>query len=503
MKYNIHTMRIKRACRLFIACVGMAFTFHLSPLTLRAQESAFSANHQQMALLPGNVNNVSFVDGELYCFASRVMLVAQRNGEQLLGFWADTNFVKIDPDMEYVIRHPVTGDIYFTKRDKNERSYLYVCTQQEGKKPKVKRVKLGRMTVEHPAFSVDGSVMIFTSLDKHHSYGGYDLWYSHLEGGKWTRPTNMGNRVNTRDDEISPAIYRDCLLFASNGHAEDFGNFSIYSTRLISEQVVGDTVGMLQIGRCRVQRLPAPLNRDDADDIEMAIDTVTGCGYWVSKRSDSDTDSQLYSFSGAIDGVLLWGRVTDRYDTPLAGVTVAARQHDQMICNTRTDKDGFYKLYLQSNQYYDMSYRLDNYFVSFEDVNTAKPSNEFLIAEARRDVVMTRLPYGQRIYFNDLFGPNVDVELSSHGIDQLRSLVQFLIDNPHTSVTLSLSNDMTTDASFNNLLTEQRLNTLESYLMGRLPSSVKLNFVNLCGGKNGCDNASGLSRLVVVIEDDK
>ncbi len=489
-----------------IRCIATSLLMCLlayCPLLVHSQESAFNANHQQMALLPGNVDNVSIIDGKLYCYASRVMLVAQRSGEQLLGFWADTTYVKVDPEMEYVVRHPVTGDIYYTKRDKQERSFLYVCRPVDGKKPKAKKVKLNRMTVEHPVFSVDGNIMIFSSLEKRHSHGGYDLWYSRLEGDKWSKPVNMGNRINTNSDEVTPSIYRDCLLFASNGHAEDYGYFSIYSTRLLSEHVVGDTVGMLQIGRCRVQRLPAPLNSDDADDLDMNIDTVAGCGYWVSKRTDSDTDSQLYSFSGAIDGVLLWGRVTDRYDTPLAGVAVSARQHDLQVCNTYTDDEGFYKLYLQSNQYYDMSYRLDNYFVAFEDINTAKATGEYLISEARQDVVMERLPYGQRIYYNDLFGPNVDIELSESGIEQLRPLVQFLTDNPHTTVTLSLSNDLTDDLSFNNLLTEQRLHTIETYLMGLLPSSVGMTFVNLCGGQNGCSNASGLSRLVVVIEDNK
>ena len=83
----------------------------LLSISTQGQESAFSATHQKMALLPGEVNNVSIVDGNLYCYASGVLLLAQRSGEQLLGFWADTSYVKIAEDIEYVIKHPSTGDL--------------------------------------------------------------------------------------------------------------------------------------------------------------------------------------------------------------------------------------------------------------------------------------------------------------------------------------------------------------------------------------------------------
>ena len=101
----------------------------LLSFSVQAQESAFSANHQKMALLPGEVNNVSIVDGDLYCYASGVLLLAQRSGEQLLGFWADTTFVKIAEDVQYVIRHPSTGDLYFTQLDRQGQSYLFCANK--------------------------------------------------------------------------------------------------------------------------------------------------------------------------------------------------------------------------------------------------------------------------------------------------------------------------------------------------------------------------------------
>lgn len=471
-------------------------------LPLRSQQSAFVAKQQRMAVLPGEVRNVSVVDGALYCYASGVMLKVQRSGEQLMGFWADTSLSKYGENVDYVVRQPGTGDLYFTCTDKNGDSYLYCSSQNR----KARQVRLGGglffnkgMTVEHPTFTEDGRIMIFCSLDRHRSFGGYDLWYTVFDGKQWEKPRNLGNRINTDSDEISPWVYRDCLLFASNGRKGDDGNLGIYATRLISDRVEGDTVGMFQIGRCKVQRLPAPLNADDADDFDMVFDSLTGCGYWVSHRTETSGDSQLYSFEGALDGVLLWGLVMDKLDNPLPGVQIFVRQGDQVVCSSETDEDGFYHLYLQGDQYYDISYRLDDYFSGYESINTTKEVGEYLIAEARRDLKLEKLPLGERLYYEDLFGPDVDIELSELGRERLEPLVRFLNDNPEMSVDMSLSNDLTTNSRFNTLLTDQRLLTLRNYLFQMVPPTVVIHIHNSCAGIEGCSNASGLSRLIVQI----
>ena len=488
-----------------LLCISIIFNFQLSVVNpASAQGSAFVANQQHMAILPGNVKNVTFIDGELYCLASGVMLKAQRSGEQLLGFWADTDYVKLQENIEYVVQHP-SGDIYFTARDKKGRSFLYRCADFGSKSPKVKQIRMGGglfnkgMTVEHPTFTDDGKMIIFSSNHERYSEGGYDLWYALFDGKRWSKPENLGRRINTHSDEVAPTVYHDCLLSSSNGHPEDNGKLSLYSTRLISDHVVGDTVGMIQIGRCRVQRLPSPLNSDYADDFDIAIDTAEGCGYWVSRRVATDTDSQLFSFSGALDGVLLWGTVTDRFDHPLPGVAITARQGKEAVCNTVTDQDGQYRIYLMCNQYYDIAFQLDNFFVSFESVNTTKGEEEYLITECRRDVQLDHLPIGQRIFFEDLFGPDVDVELSERGIELLAPLVQFLNDNPSMKVSMTLINDLTNNKNFNLMLTDERIQSLENYLYPLLPPTVKIDINNGCIGRDGCSNATGTSRLTVLI----
>lgn len=454
-----------------------------------------------MGVLPEEAENLSIVDSDLYCYASGVLLRAHRIHDRICGFEADTLWTPLGEQVEYVTRHPRTGDIYFTSRDKKDRSFLFRCDA----KRHVHRVKMGGgflfnkgMTVEHPVFTTDGNIMIFTSRDGF-GFGGYDLWYSVFDGKRWGKPRNLGNRINSSADEISPSLYRDCLLFSSNGLSDADGNVTIYSSRLISGRTSGDTVGTLQIGRCKVQKLPVPLNADDADDYDMVFDTLAGRAYWLSLRSDNPDASRFYSFSGSLDGVLLWGRVTDKYDNPLPGVQVYVRQGDEAVCSTTTDEDGFYRVYLRSGQFYALSFQLDEYFVEYESVNTEKKEGEYLIGEARRDARLDRLPLNTRIYYEDLFGPDACIELSDLGMERLEPLVRYLNDNPSMSVDLILSNDLTHDATFNALLTDQRLLMLRNWFFRHTPPTVKFHLRNACTGAVTCSNASGLSRLTVLI----
>lgn len=63
-----------------------------------------------------------------------------------------------------------------------------------------------------PEISDDGQFLFFSS-DRPGGFGGYDIWYSYKEGNRWSRPVNMGDKINTASDERDPAISPDMKLF--------------------------------------------------------------------------------------------------------------------------------------------------------------------------------------------------------------------------------------------------------------------------------------------------
>ncbi len=77
--------------------------------------------------------------------------------------------------------------------------------------------------------SADGKFLVFTACDRRDGYGTCDLYFTEVSNGKWTKPANMGNRINTRKWESQPSLSADgkALYFSSNREG-GFGNNDIY-----------------------------------------------------------------------------------------------------------------------------------------------------------------------------------------------------------------------------------------------------------------------------------
>ncbi len=86
---------------------------------------------------------------------------------------------------------------------------------------------------DHSPFISD-ELMLFAS-DRDGGYGGYDLYYSLLVGGKWTEPVNLGAGINSEFDEFRPISIKDeysefenrLMIFSSN-RPGGLGGFDLY-----------------------------------------------------------------------------------------------------------------------------------------------------------------------------------------------------------------------------------------------------------------------------------
>jgi outer membrane protein OmpA-like peptidoglycan-associated protein len=69
-----------------------------------------------------------------------------------------------------------------------------------------------------PTFSADGLYMIFSGCEYPNSFGGCDLYETQWIEGSWTKPKNLGFRVNSHDWEGQPHLSADGkqLYFASD-----------------------------------------------------------------------------------------------------------------------------------------------------------------------------------------------------------------------------------------------------------------------------------------------
>lgn len=133
-----------------------------------------------------------------------------------------------------------------------------------------------------PSLSAEGKQLYFSSNMKG-SFGGYDIWVSNFEEGRWTYPKNLGKDINTDQDEGWPFIHPDGdLYFSSKGHS-GYGGYDIFRTRPL-----GNGVDWLD-----VENLGQPFNSSFSDISFLMADNQIE-GFMVSNRNKS---FDIYKFT--------------------------------------------------------------------------------------------------------------------------------------------------------------------------------------------------------------
>lgn len=127
---------------------------------------------------------------------------------------------------------------YFSRCDDDYNCKIFVGTISKGKIINVD--SLGdiinddnkRTTMPHIAM-VDGKEILFYASDREDGYGGLDIWCSEIKDkNQFSKPRNLGRRINTPDDDISPFYdsKNEQLYFSSSWHS-GFGGHDIFSAK--------------------------------------------------------------------------------------------------------------------------------------------------------------------------------------------------------------------------------------------------------------------------------
>ncbi|GAB4327943.1 MAG: hypothetical protein OHK0038_01650 [Flammeovirgaceae bacterium] len=137
-------------------------------------------------------------------------------------------------------------------------------------------------SVAHPAMDISETTIVFSS-DMPGGYGGTDLYVSYNINGQWTYPVNLGNKINTKGDELFPYFHSDSTLyFASNGH-QGLGGLDIFEVIYSPDRA--DIDSLANVGY--------PIN-SEADDFGLILDDVKRTGFFCSNRAGGKGSFDLY-----------------------------------------------------------------------------------------------------------------------------------------------------------------------------------------------------------------
>jgi outer membrane protein OmpA-like peptidoglycan-associated protein len=142
----------------------------------------------------------------------------------------------------------------------------------------------------HPAFHGDGgtgSILVFAS-ERFGGQGGSDLWMSRRGERGWSSAYNLGEKINTAGNEISPWLSPDGKeLYFSSDALPGRGGFDIYVVRLEDGTALRDNRWSLP------EPLGMPFNSDE-DDLffngSLSADTV----YFASNRDGGEGGYDVY-----------------------------------------------------------------------------------------------------------------------------------------------------------------------------------------------------------------
>ncbi len=195
--------------------------------------------------------------------------------------------------------------VYISRNDNRKRSgkakyedndidhMKIIVSQQTAKgwsKPKILAINDRKSDACHPTLSTDGKRMYFSS-NRAGGFGGMDLYVTEKVNGKWSKPTNLGAKVNSEKNDVFPYVHTDGTFYFSSDRAGGNGGLDIYYCSLNdskkSNLVDNFNTPPLSVG--------APFNSDN-DDFGFILEPNGKNGYFSSNRNGGAGSDDIYYF---------------------------------------------------------------------------------------------------------------------------------------------------------------------------------------------------------------
>lgn len=257
------------------------------------------------------------------------------------------------------------------KRSKKEIQYLkiYRASLVNGKWINIEDLSINgdNYSTAHPTLNPSENKLYYVS-DMPPSKGQTDLFVVTInKDGTLGKPTNLGEKINTKGRESFPYITRDNeLYFSSDGHY-GLGGYDVFYVKLKGN---GYTGSLLNVGE--------PVN-SSFDDIAFVIDDHKG--YVSSNRFGGQGYDDIYSFIETKDIKELtkskvFGVVTDKETKELLSnaVITIVDEDNKEFASLQTDVNGYYVTEVDRSASYIIKALKDEY--GGDDVFSKKNKKE-------------------------------------------------------------------------------------------------------------------------------
>jgi peptidoglycan-associated lipoprotein len=333
-------------------------------------------------------------------------------------------------------------EIYFTKRK-----------GQSWDEPKLIPISNDTGIVAgQPCLSADAQTLYFVS-NMPGGQGGRDIWMSKYDkkSKTWGTPTNLGNKINTDEDDMWPFLGSDnTLYYATKGHL-GMGGLDIFKSSMLSDGSWEEPVNMKY-----------PVNTS-ADDFAFVIDDSQDHGYLSSNREGGKGGDDIYEWKLPPLIFTVSGKVFDA-DTRanMEGVSIELFGSDGSSIPFKTDKTGAYKFDLKPETSYKVSAIMKDYLNKYIEVSTVG-------LEVSKDFIGD-FDFAMKSTRKAIELPNILYDLSKWDLRPeskvaLDGLVKTMEENPTIVIELGSHTDSRPIPMTNDTLSQRRAQSVVDYLI--------------------------------------
>ena len=320
------------------------------------------------------------------------------------------------------------------RRDGKGSCDLYYSSLRDGTwtKPKNLGSKINTESWEsQPSLSANGQTLYFAS-SRPGGKGGKDIWVSTLVDRRWTTPVNLSGNINTSGDEASPFIHPDnqTLYFRSNEHP-GMGGFDIFFSQR------GST------GFDKVQNIGYPINTT-RDEGALFVSLEGDKAYYASDPTPGNLD--IFSFTipdyaKPIPSSYVKLRVKDAVtDLPIAAhITIIDLSSSDTLLHKRADEQGEILATITHGTEYAIYVELNGYIfysenISFQEMQIIDPLNKDVrlipIEENHYNSPAPSVP----IILKNIFFASGSAELLENSMGEINKLRKLLFENTNMKI---------------------------------------------------------------------
>lgn len=302
-------------------------------------------------------------------------------------------------------------------------------------------------------FLTNDNKHLLMTIEKDGGQGLKDLYVSFLEKNQtWSTPLNMGNVINTSEEEANPFLAADgkTLYFSSKGHP-GYGAHDLFVSKRLDDTW---------------QNWSKPKNLGNIINTKSSELSI-----FLSAKGDIaylGRGNDLYTITNTVKQdpvVLIKGKVYDSKTQEAIGAPIVYHnlQTNEEIGTAVSDpKYGSYNIVLPYGAVYSFMAEKLGYYAVTQNIDLTKLTE---YKEINVDLYLNPIEKGQTIRLNNIFFESGKYDLLSESFAELDKLCNILKENNKLQIEIAGHTDAVGSDANNMTLSNNRANSVMNYLI--------------------------------------